>query len=250
MSKMEGSSRISLTAFGSVCHFCKGEYHCLCRKIPEKYRQLMSSVSFLTYFAALAASAAPMGENASLITPPTTRTTTTPLATGSHSVLLMGTGTSYQQGEETTIMGESWSERPDTATLTKGFSIPTYLPPFPDFIPADLPHLQRNAPASPSPADASPKQTNEQQFQTQSPSQSQPRLHAYDSEQKELQLRREKELAKERELLPRRLLSLPPLNATVQAGQHAYLPCKVSEVLGMGTGQCRTIQLCDVIEAF
>ncbi|KAH8330310.1 hypothetical protein KR067_001084 [Drosophila pandora] len=193
---------------------------------------MMSSVSFLTYFAALAASAAPMVENASLITPPTTRTTTTPLATGSHSVLLMGTGTSFQQGEETTIMGESWSERPDTATLTKGFSIPTYLPPFPDFIPADLPHLQRNTPATPSPADASPKQTNEQQFQTQSPSQSQPRLHAYDSEQKELQLRREKELAKERELLPRRPLSLPPLNATVQAGQHAYLPCKLNQHSG------------------
>ncbi|KAH8295242.1 hypothetical protein KR018_009092, partial [Drosophila ironensis] len=186
----------------------------------------MSSASFLTYFAALAATAAPMDENALLITPPTTRATTIPLATGSAKVLMIGDGSDQQWRESTTSVVESWSERPDAATLTKGFSIPTYLPPFPDFIPADLPHLQRNA--IPRLVDASPSPSNEQQ----TPTLSQPRLHAYNSEQKEMQLRREKELAKERELQPRRQLSLPPLNTTVQSGQHAYLPCKLNQHSG------------------
>ncbi|KAH8418436.1 hypothetical protein KR009_001724, partial [Drosophila setifemur] len=192
---------------------------------------LMSPASFLTYFAALAATATTMGENESLITPPT-RTTTMPLASGSTGVLLMNDGSSQQ--EEDTTVGESWSERPDTATLTKGFSIPTYLPPFPDFIPVDLPHLQRKASPNPGAVDAGQHPSDEQPplIQNRFQSQLQTRLHAYDSEQKEQQLRREKELAKEREMLPRRQLSLPPLNATVQAGQHAYLPCKLNQHSG------------------
>ncbi|XP_016962431.1 uncharacterized protein LOC108032900 isoform X2 [Drosophila biarmipes] len=187
----------------------------------------MCCSSFLTYFAALAATATPM-ENASLIAPPATGSTTMAVGSGpgsSESPVLMLGDARLEREEDTTAM-DSWSDRPDTATLTRGFSIPTYLPPFPEFIPADLPHLQRNAssraahPAENGPS-GSPAPPNEQS-----------RLHAYDSEQKAQQLRREKELAKERELLPRRLLSLPPLNATVQAGQHAYLPCKLNQHSG------------------
>uniref|UniRef100_B3P295 GG12638 n=2 Tax=Drosophila erecta TaxID=7220 RepID=B3P295_DROER len=144
------------------------------------------------------------------------------------SPVLMLADDQQQQEDDTTVV-DSWSDRPDTATLTKGFSIPTYLPPFPEFIPADLPHLLRNASSGGTPltedngpsGNPMPSKPNEQS-----------RLHAYDSEQKAQQLRREKELAKERELLPRRQLSLPPLNATVQAGQHAYLPCKLNQHSG------------------
>ncbi|XP_030374561.1 myotubularin-related protein DDB_G0290005 [Scaptodrosophila lebanonensis] len=141
-----------------------------------------------------------------------------------------------------------WSERPDTATLTKGFSIPTYLPPFPDFIAADLPPPQLTAPgqtmaaassqsSSSSSSSASAAsvsstwhpQSNEEQQQSPATQKPHMRLHAYDSEQKEMQLRREKQLQREREQLPKRQLSLPALNVTVQAGQHAYLPCQLHQ---------------------
>ncbi|XP_022213573.1 uncharacterized protein LOC111068416 [Drosophila obscura] len=224
----------------------------------------LAAVSFRGMRAPLAASAAPMGENASLIAPTTFAPTIT-MATavggpgvggaatvmrlrggGNQAAAMEATTVEQQQQQELQLQQDQqqlqqqqqpvdiWSERPDTATLTKGFSIPTYLPPFPDFIPADLPQIQRNASAWPrSPTDGRLMPSNEHPPQSQSPaqgqSQAQPRLHAYDSEQKELQLRREKELAREREQLPRRQLSLPPMNATVQAGQHAYLPCKLNQ---------------------
>ncbi|XP_017044304.1 uncharacterized protein LOC108090222 [Drosophila ficusphila] len=184
----------------------------------------LAAVSFRGMRAPLAASATPV-ENASLITPPTTGTTAMAMDTGSTgpAVLMLSDG---QPEEADTTAGDSWSDRPDTATLTKGFSIPTYLPPFPEFIPADLPHLLRNATSR-----AAHPQYNHSSISPVA-SNEQPRLHAYDSEQKAQQLRREKELAKERELMPRRQLSLPPLNATVQAGQHAYLPCKLNQHSG------------------
>ncbi|XP_017031228.1 uncharacterized protein dpr16 [Drosophila kikkawai] len=194
----------------------------------------LAAVSFRGMRAPLASAATPVGENASLITPPTSGTTTLTVATGptgSHVLMLSeAQARREQQEDEETTAGDTWSDRPDTATLTKGFSIPTYLPPFPDFIPADLPHLRRNTsgrePSPPANPDIS------RSGSPAMPSSEQSRLHAYDSEQKAQQLRREKELAKERELLPRRLLSLPPLNATVQAGQHAYLPCKLNQHSG------------------
>ncbi|XP_034132261.1 uncharacterized protein LOC117586353 [Drosophila guanche] len=224
----------------------------------------LAAVSFRGMRAPLTASAAPMGENASLIAPTTFSPTITMAAAvvgvtgvegaGAGAVMRLRGGVNQAAAMEATTVEQLqqdqqqqqqqtvdiWSERPDTATLTKGFSIPTYLPPFPDFIPADLPQIQRNTSAwARKPTDGRLMTSNEHppqlqsptqgQGQSQSQSQSQPRLHAYDSEQKELQLRREKELAKEREQLPRRQLSLPPINATVQAGQHAYLPCKLNQ---------------------
>ncbi|KAH8344051.1 hypothetical protein KR084_003671 [Drosophila pseudotakahashii] len=186
----------------------------------------LAAFSFRGMRAPLAATATPM-ENASLIASPATGTTTMAVDAGPGStgspVLMLGDG---QHEEEDTTVVDSWSDRPDTATLTKGFSIPTYLPPFPDFIPADLPHLQRNGSSR-----AAHPAVNRPSGSAMPPNE-QSRLHAYDSEQKAQQLRREKELAKERELLPRRQLSLPPLNATVQAGQHAYLPCKLNQHSG------------------
>ncbi|KRK02656.1 uncharacterized protein LOC6535365 isoform X3 [Drosophila yakuba] len=183
----------------------------------------LAAASFRGMRAPLAATATPM-ENTSLISSPA-RGTTTMESAGSPVLML---GNDQQQQEDDTTVVDPWSDRPDTATLTRGFSIPTYLPPFPEFMPADLPHMLRNASSKAAhPADISPSggpmpsKPNEQS-----------RLYAYDSEQKAQQLRREKELAKERELLPRRQLSLLPLNATVQAGQHAYLPCKLNQHSG------------------
>lgn len=186
--------------------------------------------SFLTYFAALSASAGFI-ENSTLI------------------AVTNGAGTTPEVDvtieESTTVeqVADIWSALPDTATLTKGFSIPTYLPPFPDFIAADLPETTRTTTGltmrqgtvlmgNDADTVSMPEFANkDEQPQAPSQSQSQPnmRLHAYDSEKKEQQLRREKQLARERQLLPRRQLSLPPRNVTVQAGQHAYLPCQVSE---------------------
>lgn len=189
--------------------------------------------SFLTYFAALAASATTLGENSSLIAATNGATEAATAATalpGNQLGIEPESSTTEQQAADT------WSERPDTATLTKGFSIPTYLPPFPDFIAADLPQTSLTTMTTsaqlghnPIPAGQHMQSTlNKQQPQQQPQPQPHMRLHAYDSEQKEQQLRREKELAREREQLPRRHLSLPSRNVTVQAGQHAYLPCQVS----------------------
>lgn len=195
--------------------------------------------SFLTYFAALAANASTLGDNSSLIAATNGATDAATAAT-----TLLGNQWGIEPESSTTEQqtADIWSERPDTATLTKGFSIPTYLPPFPDFIAADLPQssltttttstMQGHSriPAGQAIADTDSVQStpNKQQPQLQPQPQPHMRLHAYDSEQKEQQLRREKQLAREREKLPRPHLSLPSRNVTVQAGQHAYLPCQVS----------------------
>lgn len=191
--------------------------------------------SFLTYFVALAASTG-FPENSTLIA----------VTNGAGAVAGTTPEVDVTIEESTTAeqAADIWSALPDTATLTKGFSIPTYLPPFPDFIAADLPETTRTttgltmrhgtAPAGNGADTVSmPEFANKEQ--PQAPSQSQPnmRLHAYDSEKKEQQLRREKQLARERQLQPRHRLSLPPRNVTVQAGQHAYLPCQVSESVGV-----------------
>lgn len=185
--------------------------------------------SFLKYFAALSVSVG-LIENSTLIA----------VTNGA-----AGAGTTPEVDvtieESTTVeqVADIWSALPDTATLTKGFSIPTYLPPFPDFIAADLPETTRTTtgltmrqgtvPMGNGADTVSMPEFANKEKQPQAPSQPNMRLHAYDSEKKEQQLRREKQLARERQLLPRRQLSLPPLNVTVQTGQHAYLPCQVSE---------------------
>ncbi|KAM8703594.1 hypothetical protein ACLKA7_008248 [Drosophila subpalustris] len=199
--------------------------------------------SFLTYFAALSASAAFVGENSTLIAVSSRETVTAPMTMAdgmqSNQVTVERSTT-----EEQTAEMWSESERPDTATLTKGFSIPTYLPPFPDFIPADLPQTTLTLTTTMSPHEtrvvhpwtpsgsmqSSPnKQQPQQPHQPQTQPQPQPRLHAYDSEKKAQELRREKQLARERQQMPRRQLSLPSRNVTVQAGQHAYLPCQLHQ---------------------
>ncbi|XP_023036082.1 uncharacterized protein LOC6651382 [Drosophila willistoni] len=212
----------------------------------------LAAVSFHGMQAPLAADAAPLGDNATLITTATTTAATSMMATTMVELQLdlrlntnqvgigqMGTTLAgddeeqhqpQQQGQRQTT-GDIWSETLDTATLTKGFSIPTYLPPFPEFIPADLPQRLTNATATRTDHGSKEEKRNESDLGNGKPISNEPqsRLHAYNSEQKELQLKREKQLAKERASGHQRQLSLPPLNASVQAGQHAYLPCQLHQ---------------------
>ncbi|XP_032289722.1 uncharacterized protein dpr16 isoform X2 [Drosophila virilis] len=198
----------------------------------------LAAVSFRGMRTPLAASASTIGDNSSLIAATNGATDTNPAFTTA-TTLLDRVGVNQLAIEQSTTEQQTaadiWSERLDTATLTKGFSIPTYLPPFPDFIAADLPQtLTTTMPHSRIPAgqdnDANSLQSGlNKQLHSQSQPQPHMRLHAYDSEQKEQQLRREKQLAREREQLPRRQLSLPSRNVTVQAGQHAYLPCQLHQ---------------------
>ncbi|XP_023178899.2 uncharacterized protein LOC111604892 [Drosophila hydei] len=194
----------------------------------------LAAVSFCGMHTPLAANASTLGDNSSLIAATNGATDAATAAT-----TLLGNQWGIEPESSTTEQqtADIWSEQPDTATLTKGFSIPTYLPPFPDFIAADLPQssltttttstMQGHSriPAGQAIADTDSVQStpNKQQPQPHM------RLHAYDSEQKEQQLRREKQLAREREKLPRPHLSLPSRNVTVQAGQHAYLPCQLHQ---------------------
>lgn len=175
----------------------------------------------------LSASAAFLGDNSTLIAITNRETVTVPTRVD-------GMQSNQVTIEESTTEDQTadiWSERPDTATLTKGFSIPTYLPPFPDFIPADLPQtVTTTMPHTriPTSNDNDPG-SMQSSSNKQQPQQPQPRLHAYDSEKKAQELRREKQLARERQQLPRRQLSLPSRNVTVQVGQNAYLPCQLHQ---------------------
>ncbi|XP_064540216.1 uncharacterized protein dpr17 [Drosophila montana] len=114
----------------------------------------------------------------------------------------------------------------NTDSLTKGFSIPTFLPPFPVFAAADLPAYRAAAAAAEAAAAAaaaaaastqatettvtlSPEQQRQQMFNEQ---------HSY--------------LASHNgELLPgqqpRKNLTMPVLNITAQMGNHAYMPCQI-----------------------
>ncbi|XP_034485800.1 uncharacterized protein LOC117790454 [Drosophila innubila] len=182
----------------------------------------------------LSASAAFVGDNSTLISVTNRVTATSPPPMTTMADGIQSNQVTIEQSTTEEQTADIWSERPDTATLTKGFSIPTYLPPFPDFIPADLPQTMpttmphTRVPTGndndPDSMQSSPNKQQPQQFQ-----QPQPRLHAYDSEKKAQELRREKQLAHERQQMPRRQLSLPSRNVTVQAGQHAYLPCQLHQ---------------------
>ncbi|XP_062124245.1 uncharacterized protein LOC133837484 [Drosophila sulfurigaster albostrigata] len=190
----------------------------------------------------LSASATLLGDNSTLIAETNRATVTAAAATTSllEAGGMRGNQVTIEQATTDEQTVDIWSERPDTATLTKGFSIPTYLPPFPDFIPADLPQTtvtstaavaHTNLPTGSGENSNSNNNVNNIGSMQSFPNKehSQPRLHAYDSEKKEQELRRAKQLARERQQLPRRQLSLPSRNITVQVGQNAYLPCQLHQ---------------------
>lgn len=113
----------------------------------------------------------------------------------------------------------------NTDSLTKGFSIPTFLPPFPVFAAADLPAYRAAAaeaeaaaaaaaaastPATETTVTLSPEQQRQQMFNEQ---------HSYLASHNGELLPGQ---------LPRKNLTMPVLNITAQMGNHAYMPCQVS----------------------
>lgn len=116
-------------------------------------------------------------------------------------------------------------------SLTKGFSIPTFLPPFPVFAAADLPAYRAAADAAEAAklaaetaAQAAAAKTSSEAV-TMSPEEQRRQMfneqHSY--------------LAAHRDggdgagSAVRRNLTMPVLNITAQMGNHAYMPCQVSE---------------------
>ncbi|XP_030562516.1 uncharacterized protein LOC115763880 [Drosophila novamexicana] len=112
----------------------------------------------------------------------------------------------------------------NTDSLTKGFSIPTFLPPFPVFAAADLPAYRAAAaeaeaaaaaaaaastPATETTVTLSPEQQRQQMFNEQ---------HSYLASHNGELLPGQ---------LPRKNLTMPVLNITAQMGNHAYMPCQI-----------------------
>ncbi|XP_052856357.1 uncharacterized protein LOC128264732 isoform X2 [Drosophila gunungcola] len=111
--------------------------------------------------------------------------------------------------------------------LTKGFSIPTFLPPFPVFAAADLPAYRAAADAAEAAklaaeaeAEAA-KRAASSEAVTMSPEEQ--RRQMYNEQHSYLTAHREAGEGAG----PRRNLTMPVLNITVQMGNHAYMPCQI-----------------------
>ncbi|XP_032596454.1 serine-rich adhesin for platelets [Drosophila grimshawi] len=134
-----------------------------------------------------------------------------------------------QQAGEEVESGMLQNSHPVNAdSLTKGFSIPTFLPPFPVFAAADLPAYRAAADAAEAAAAAvaaeaaaaastltpetvtlSPEQQRQQMFNEQ---------HSYLASHNGALLPGQQ---------PLRNLTMPVLNITAQMGNHAYMPCQI-----------------------
>ncbi|XP_061388423.1 serine-rich adhesin for platelets-like, partial [Musca vetustissima] len=105
--------------------------------------------------------------------------------------------------------------------LTKGFSIPTYLPPFPVFAVADLPAYLNTVSSTTTEAPSNHHMSPDDMSSLEN-------LLFFDNsddQQKQQLLRRRQQHRKLQ--IPRRNSSLVgPNNVTVQEGSHAYLPCR------------------------
>ncbi|KAM8704607.1 hypothetical protein ACLKA7_009118 [Drosophila subpalustris] len=113
-------------------------------------------------------------------------------------------------------------------SLTKGFSIPTFLPPFPVFAAADLPAYRaaaaaaEEAKAAAEAAAAAAASTMASETVTLSPEEQRQQMfneqHSYlASHNGQLQPGQ----------TPRKNLTMPVLNVTAQMGNHAYMPCQI-----------------------
>ncbi|XP_017111245.1 uncharacterized protein LOC108135144 isoform X1 [Drosophila elegans] len=113
--------------------------------------------------------------------------------------------------------------------LTKGFSIPTFLPPFPVFAAADLPAYRAAADAAEAAklaaeaeAEAAKRAASaSSEAVTMSPEEQ--RRQMYNEQHSYLTAHREAGKGAG----PRRNLTMPVLNITVQMGNHAYMPCQI-----------------------
>lgn len=120
-------------------------------------------------------------------------------------------------------------------SLTKGFSIPTFLPPFPVFAAADLPAYRAAADAAAAAAaklaaeaaKAAAEAAASSDAVTISPEEQRRRMyneqHSY--------LAAHRDAADGTGPAVRRNLTMPVLNITAQMGNHAYMPCQVSRTL-------------------
>ncbi|EDV41980.1 uncharacterized protein Dana_GF17231 [Drosophila ananassae] len=112
-------------------------------------------------------------------------------------------------------------------SLTKGFSIPTFLPPFPVFAAADLPAYRAAADAAAeaaaaAEAEAAKAAAASSEAVTISPEEQRRRTY---TEQKSY-LAANRGVGSEGVGL-RRNLTMPVLNLTAQMGNHAYMPCQI-----------------------
>ncbi|XP_073819561.1 defective proboscis extension response 17 [Musca autumnalis] len=108
--------------------------------------------------------------------------------------------------------------------LTKGFSIPTYLPPFPVFAVADLPAYLNMVSSTTTEAPPSNHHMSPDDMSSLE------NLLFFDNkEDRQQQLNRRRQQQQHRKLqIPRRNSStIGPNNVTVQEGSHAYLPCRI-----------------------
>ncbi|XP_022213631.2 pneumococcal serine-rich repeat protein [Drosophila obscura] len=118
-------------------------------------------------------------------------------------------------------------------SLTKGFSIPTFLPPFPVFAAADLPAYRAAADAAAAAAAAIEEATKaaadaaaaaaSAEAATLSPEEQRRRM--FDEQHSYLAAHRAA-LAGDGQAV-RRNLTMPVLNITAQMGNHAYMPCQI-----------------------
>ncbi|XP_017856436.1 PREDICTED: mucin-5AC isoform X1 [Drosophila arizonae] len=113
-------------------------------------------------------------------------------------------------------------------SLTKGFSIPTFLPPFPVFAAADLPAYRAAAAAAAAAeaeaAAAAAAATSTPAAETVTLSPAQQRQQMFNEQHSYLASHNGQLLPGQQ---PRRNLTMPVLNITAQMGNHAYMPCQI-----------------------
>ncbi|KAH8357175.1 hypothetical protein KR084_006863 [Drosophila pseudotakahashii] len=119
--------------------------------------------------------------------------------------------------------GASVSASVSDSSLTKGFSIPTFLPPFPVFAAADLPAYRAAADA----AEAAKLAAEAARAEEQAAKTSSEAVTMSPEEQRRQTFNEQHSyLAAHREGAARNL-TMPVLNITAQMGNHAYMPCQI-----------------------
>ncbi|XP_026850168.1 Holliday junction resolvase MOC1, chloroplastic [Drosophila persimilis] len=118
-------------------------------------------------------------------------------------------------------------------SLTKGFSIPTFLPPFPVFAAADLPAYRAAADAAAAAAAAIEEATKAAAAAAAAAASSEAATLSPEEQRRRMFDEQHSFLAAHRAALDgdgqvvRRNLTMPVLNITAQMGNHAYMPCQI-----------------------
>ncbi|XP_017142793.1 pneumococcal serine-rich repeat protein [Drosophila miranda] len=118
-------------------------------------------------------------------------------------------------------------------SLTKGFSIPTFLPPFPVFAAADLPAYRAAADAAAAAAAAIEEATKAAAAAAAAAASSEAATLSPEEQRRRMFDEQHSYLAAHRAALDgdgqavRRNLTMPVLNITAQMGNHAYMPCQI-----------------------